>query len=955
MKLISLSRSLPLCLIACFTAQFQVRSQPILNTLRQYETAKSQASEVTRIQSVTVAAGVPYAHIAMLFGFSRIRDNQREAVREGAYQGMAAVLLALEHLNTGNGTLVEEVWGLHDRCNIKFTAEAKDTTLSQIESLNHAVELTSRSDETELPTAIAGAFRSAVSIATSLVTGLRGIPQISPISTSSQLDNVENFPLFGRTVPSDDGTAVAAILYLRQKLGVRQLGIVHINDSYGNAYAAGMQRAAARHAPDMLIQFSGLPETPTPENVKTTVAVLKSTGYRHFFGIFFSEQYEILMTEAYFQGIAGDGKHNWMFGDAASTSVTLEGYEADSPLRSATQGAVFIAPVGAIPGRDERYDLFLRAMRDLNNPIDITTLESYHPTYPNEPEYSSYTIEEDPEDFFDGIIIALVPFLYDAVIALGLAACSIESNATSYFNGDQHFQKFKETQFLGASGHVRFNPETGTREADSARYSLTNFVYATTLGNTSSFENVQTDMFQDGEWISFKSRIFNDGTTVPPPGLPPVEPENIYIGRSLRSVGLLLACMIWTLSIGFTVWMVRYRSTRVVKASQPIFLGIIALGCFLMGTSIVFLSLDDELVSTETCSAFCMLAPWFFSFGWILSFSALFAKTRRVNKIFHNPKFLRIKVTVVDVMAPIIILQTISNLILILWYVFAKPQWIRSTTREDQFGREIETTAFCNYAGATGFAISLGALLLLVLGYTLQQAYAARNVSTEFAETEYIFLALAALLLVSFVGFPVLVIATDDTRARFYVSAAIIAVTCLSILLLIFVPKVIAHKKKRQGRRSSSGVLEFISRSGSRRFKISGLNPRRKSQLGFPEPPKIDEQVLENLGSSFSSESEDENEGAAVLQHPIEIEQLKETVEELQSWNQKLIAQVSRLEALHRKTHARLHMSSTPHDSANLNEFNAALRHPLEISDRSHIIDQSINEEDDEDAQYSLP
>ncbi|CAJ1931279.1 unnamed protein product [Cylindrotheca closterium] len=960
MKLASPSRSLLLCLIiifftSCFTSE--VQSQPVLNTLRDYDLARSQALEATRIQSITVSDGVPYADIAMLIPFSIIGDNGRQAVKEGGYQGMAAVLLALEHLNTGNGTLVKEVGGLDERCNIKFTTEVRDTTRSEMESLNHAVEMTSRDEATELPTAFVGAFRSAVSIATSLVTGLRGIPQISPISTSSQLDNVAQFPLFGRTVPSDDGTAVPAIKYLRQKLKVRYLAILHINDSYGNAYAAGMQRAAALYAPDMTIQAFDLPLTLTAETVESAIAVLKSTGYQYFFGIFFTRQYEMVMTEAYAQGIAGDGKHNWMFSDAVSTIVTLEGFVADSPLHLATQGAVQISAVGGVPGRDERYDLFLRAMRDLNNPVDIATLQSYHPIYPDEPEYSTYTIEEDPNGFFDLMTIGLVPFLYDAAIALGLAACNIENDENEYFDGYQHFEKFKETEFQGASGNNRFDPETGTRLADSARFSLTNFVHVGTIADTASFNNVETDIFQDGEWISVKSRIFNDGTTIPPPGLPPVVPANLYIGRSLRSVGLVLAGAILTLSIGFTIWMVRYRKTRVVKASQPIFLGIIALGCFLMGTSIVFLSLDDEVVSAETCSAFCILTPWFFSFGWVLSFSALFAKTQRVNKIFHSPKFHRMKVTVKDVMAPMIVLQTLSNLILILWYIYAKPMWIRETTKEDSFGREIETRAFCSYAGSIGFAVSLGTLLLGVLGYTLQQAYAARNVSTEFAETEYIFLALAALLLVSFVGFPVLVIAKDDTQARFYVSAAIIAVTSLSILLLIFVPKIAAKKRRR--RASSAGVLEFTSRTGSRKFKISGLHPRRNSHIGggFQEPPKIEQEILESGDNDSSSDSDDDKEGVAVVQHPRAAEKLKETVEELQSWNTKLIAQVARLEALHRKTHARLNMATRPHDSANLGESSSTIRHPFDDSARSRgpSFDQSIKPVPNEDVENKTP
>ena len=74
----------------------------------------------------------------------------------------------------------------------------------------------------------------------------------------------------------------------------------------------------------------------------------------------------------------------------------------------------------------------------------------------------------------------------------------------------------------------------------------------------------------------------------------------------------------------------------------------------------------------------------------------------------------------------------------------------------------------------------------------------------------------------------------------------------------------------------------------------------------------------------------------------MEVEQLQETVEELRAWNNKLIAQVARLEKLHRKTHARLTMVTSPHDAPNFDEFATSLRHPLDESARDPLIDQSI-------------
>jgi len=70
-----------------------------------------------------------------------------------------------------------------------------------------------------------------------------------------------------------------------------------------------------------------------------------------------------------------------------------------------------------------------------------------------------------------------------------------------------------------------------------------------------------------------------------------------------------------------------------------------------MGGGIYPLGIDDEIVSVQGCNIACMASPWFFGLGFSCAFSALFAKTLRVNKLFGAANsFQRIKVTVKDVM-----------------------------------------------------------------------------------------------------------------------------------------------------------------------------------------------------------------------------------------------------------------------------------------------------------------
>mmetsp|Transcript_38162 Transcript_38162/g.92345 ORF Transcript_38162/g.92345 Transcript_38162/m.92345 type:complete len:256 (-) Transcript_38162:1328-2095(-) len=227
----------------------------------------------------------------------------------------------------------------------------------------------------------------------------------------------------------------------------------------------------------------------------------------------------------------------------------------------------------------------------------------------------------------------------------------------------------------------------------------------------------------------------------------------------------------------------------------------------------------------------------------------------------------------------------------------------------------IETKGQCSYDNSELFYIPLGVIHLGVLFYTLEQAYVARNVSTEFAESEYIFLLLAAILFVSFMGIPTLFIAQDEPRASFFVATAIVFVVCMAVMLLIFIPKVMAARKKPKPRGTQVYSTSYNASDPSRAFHTGGLSIARPSMISsfFFASNKI---VEDGVVSDDEDESdEEENAGARVLQHPKEVEKLKETVEHLQNRNGKLLAQLTRLRRLQNRTQARLNMNVSPDDS----------------------------------------
>jgi len=731
---------------------------------------------------------IAICHLVALFAFTEYRQPSNTV---GCYESAAALALAAHHLNTGNGSIVKEVEGLNDRCNIRFTVEFQDSKLEERSAVDTVIRITDRKPVKErLPCGFFGAERSAVSMPTSIITGLRGYPQLSGISTSSDLNDAQQYPLFGRTIPSDDLTAIPLIRHLHEDLGVNHLAVLHTDDSYGNSYALGIQLAAKRIAPNMRIQNVDSPFDITPEVATRIIGELKATEYTYFMGILDTHvAFEAFLEEAYKQGIAGTGKHTWIFGDAVG--IGSKGpYPKGSALANAVRGSGVISASGGISGFN-LFDKLTDAIASTKNPSDLEYLKSKF----QENVFPDKLVEEMPflnETEFANSPGVMGPFIYDAAILMGLAACSAK-NSSAYFDGETHFAHMQKTSFAGASGTIVLDNVTGTRTAESAIFTLHNLVVddqGSEEGNSVMYKAVESRLFRNGEWETVADFVFNDGTTNVSKDLPPLVVDLNLCSFGFRATGLTICAIIILLSFGFAGWTVYKRETHVIKASQPIFLLIICAGSAILGASIVPLSIDQGSASQQMGDIACQITPWFVFIGFVVIFSALFTKTHRINKLFSNPSFKRIKVTALDVAKPMIALVTVNILVLSLWTAFAPLSQTTVVISTDTFGRATETFSECSSENPIPYFTTLTVVDLGTLAFSAYKAYRSRNISTEFAESESIFMAITLILLVSIMGIPILIIASENADAYFFVFTGLIVTTCCAVLLLIFIPKI---------------------------------------------------------------------------------------------------------------------------------------------------------------------
>jgi len=795
----------------------------LLSSLSDLDSLRENASSVnniTRSGNLDIVAGdkhVPICHIVNFMPFSLVDENGNRTVYNelSTLESGVAVMLAAQHLNTGDGRVVPEVAGLSDRCPIRFTVEWMDTDFIEKTAVNSAIDLTNRRLPEREPCAITGALRSAVSIPSSLITGLRGYPQVSGVSTSASLDDKNLYPLFGRTVPSDAGTAVAAVLYMRNVLGIRYIAMVHTSDAYGTAYARGMNDAIAEHAPDMTIFSFILRFGANKEEVKNTVTQLKQTECMYFFGVLFDGDADAVLKEAVKQGIAGDGRHNWIFGDGVGSVDERTGIHRDSDLARAYQGTLVTKAAGS-------SDELAGAMREIGDSAeDLDYLKSVLPRYRGRSDGEARLIHSDLVDassflsaqkLWDG-------FMYDAAIAVGLSACAAARNndadGTTYLDGTEHFSAMVNgVTFSGATGSVAFDPSTGSREAASASFEIVNFVENTDFDDgsgTMRFKAVQTHIFQNGEWTSLLPVTFYDGTSDIPPYLPEITVEDNLYAKSLQIVALVLCGLILILSIAFSTWTHVNRKKRVCKASQPLFLHIICAGTFILGISILPLCIDGEVTGTYGSDAACMAFPWLVCIGVSATFSAIYSKTHRINLVFNAKQFRRVTVKPIDVLVPMLVVLGANVVVLAVWTALAPLETKTGVVATDAFDRAIEVYHYCDSDGKLPYGISLFVINIGALLLASYEAYRAKDIPLEYAESSYIFKATACILLVCFMGIPVMVIAYDNPSAVLFVFTGIIFVTSCCVLLFIFVPKI------RINRKGSSDQPPIISQADTGR------------------------------------------------------------------------------------------------------------------------------------------
>ena len=817
-----------------------------------------------------------------------------------SYESALAMELAVRHLNDGDGSLVPELRTLRETCPIVFSATYTDTRRNSshafaiVDALTRRKEVpppttapataTNATDNTvqpppppsrkaPLPCAFLGEIDSRISQATALLTGLRGVPQISMGSTSGRLNDPIDYPLFGRTIPDDGVAAELLIRFLHDEMNIRNIFVIFESHPYTRSITTRLRDAIrvsgwapghkqrgdddgeAMHMSSQIYETRENDGTTLEDELGDAVLALKTSKYRFVIALVTSaEAGNRLLEIAVGEGVAGNGDHHWFFFETIDESLPTAVYPADSALAKAYDGVGVIAQ--SVDRTGNVYERFERQSLDLKR--ELYAVDENENETKNDTGWDEWLSGSRNESswFHNGTYdSSWAPgFTYDATVLLGMSAClELAENGGSggggggephryHLTGTDLYRRAVQTNFTGISGNVVLDHETGSRDGRSVRYAIKNWVTRPSPSENGDdemvgFESTVTHLYTPGvmgggdveDWEVVGTYLFKGGKTREQlrdqPDLPPVNMTFNQANKGVQMLAFILAVSITVGTVGFSAWTCRNSSSRIVRASQPFFLHLLCLGVAILGLSIVPIGFE-HFGETVNNNAICNGFVGMFMIGYGVTFSTLFAKTYRINRIIRSSKRCkRVTLTVRDTLLPVVIMLAYNVILLSLMMVYGPAEHKKNLGGEDVFGRNTEISTRCSYHQSLPYLIPLILGNMGMIGLASFQAWKARHLSTEFAESGHI----ASALLVSFVAVIMAVpvwFLTDEFNPTLdtFVQTIVVFILASNVLLFIFVPKVrMLHDKSKSSSRPKPTATMF--RTGTTTATTSSSSP----------------------------------------------------------------------------------------------------------------------------------
>ncbi|RDD36398.1 Gamma-aminobutyric acid type B receptor subunit 2, partial [Trichoplax sp. H2] len=416
--------------------------------------------------------------------------------------------------------------------------------------------------------------------------------------------------------------------------------------------------------------------------------------------------------------------------------------------------------------------------------------------------YDNFRNSESYSKYKGGIKFAT--FTYDATWAVAVALNNsiprlAEMNKTLQdfqYNDKVFLNIFKnemaKVSFLGVSGPLAFT-NTGDR------------LGITVIKRIQNLEEITVALYYDqGTRVIWNNSIqFKWGTPGDkvPIDFPEIRPEKEAVPLFLYVFMVILTSAGIILALSLLVFNYYYRENRIMKLTSPNINNAIIFGSIFCYLSVIFLGMDSETLGIHYRSFMttaCWIQVWLLLLGFMLGFSALFAKTWRLYVIFTNKtgksKIIKDK----QLYAFIAIIVTIGIAILVAQAaidpIYLEERNLSAIPYKNGDLIVIPVSMNCLTRNSVIWQVIMLGPNGILLAYGLLLAWRTRNISITAAnDSKYIGFAIYNVTIFS--GTAVLVgFAVSQQAIRFGMIASFIILSTTGSIALIFVPKILQIK-----------------------------------------------------------------------------------------------------------------------------------------------------------------
>ncbi|KAH3769086.1 hypothetical protein DPMN_170333, partial [Dreissena polymorpha] len=248
-----------------------------------------------------------------------------------------------------------------------------------------------------------------------------------------------------------------------------------------------------------------------------------------------------------------------------------------------------------------------------------------------------------------------------------------------------------------------------------------------------------------------------------------------------------LGIIIVFLFLSFNIY---YRNNRFVKLSSPNINNVLLFGCVLCYVT-VFIRPTGNVTSTM-----CQARVVCFCLAFTITFSALFSKTWRVYRIFTNKKLLKRTIKDIQLFAMIAVIVMLLTAILIVWQIVSPFEVERNELENEKnvVGNDEEVRFFvqtCVSKQSTYFAWTIYIFEGMMLSFGAFLAWETRHVTIEaLNDSHQIGLCLYNVVILSAVALTLSLVLEDQVVLLYGITSGFLIFGTTLTQLFVFVPKV---------------------------------------------------------------------------------------------------------------------------------------------------------------------